>query len=154
MSSLSNIYQYRKLLSLKEAGTRLNISEALAMEVLQASLHSQSSLPVSSPISGILTTSTVDHRIRVIKLGLNSAVCTNAPGVLPSGIMGLRLDDACENQSYLFRVKVTWVEHVSVENECKVGFDFVGDPVMIRWSRGRSKAPRSVVRLESDMRAA
>lgn len=154
MSSLSNIYQYRKLQSLKEAGTRLNINDALAMEVLQASLHSQSSLPDSSPISGILTTNTVDHRIRVLHLGLNDAVCINAPGVLPSGIMGLRLDDACENQSYLFRVKVAWIEHVSVEKECKVGFEFVGDPVLIRWSRGRSTAPQSVVQLESNMCAA
>ncbi len=154
MSCLTQIYQYRKLQQLREAGAKLNISEAMAMEVLGAGLESQASLPLSAPISGVLTTNTVDHRIRVIRIAQHGVVCTNAPGALPSGTMGLRLDDACENQSYLFRVKVAWVEHVSAEDECKVGFDFIGNPVMIRWSRGRSTTPQAVVRLESSLQAA
>ncbi len=92
----------------------------------RTALPAHASLRISSPVTGILTTGSAEHRIRVLQFGNDGVVCTNVPGVLPSGEMELRLDDACENRSYVFRVSVSWIEHVNSEEECRVGFALLG----------------------------
>ncbi len=51
--------------------------------------------------------------------------------------MQLRVSDSCENQSTLFTLRVSWIEHSIVEDETIVGFACEGTPIATPWNPRR-----------------
>lgn len=154
MSVLSQISRYRELRQRRDSKGSMGMEDIMTIEVLEQVLRREAMAMGSIEIPAVLSTNTVEHALKVRKIGPDSLVCTGCPGVLPSRTFGLRLDDVSEQRSYLFRVTVTWIDHDAEPAACEAEFRFVGEPVVLNWGRARSNVPLAVVEVENKLSAA
>lgn len=154
MSTLSLISRYRELLHRQDSGAPLDIADILSLEALGASLRARAQTSVDPAITAVLSTGETENCVQLERLGPELAVCGDCPTIEPGASLGLRLDDATHNHSYLFRVVLAWSQNAASEGASNVGLELVGPPVLLRWGRPQRHAPAAVVKLENALRAA
>jgi hypothetical protein len=154
MSVLPHILRYRELVQSCEEGDSLGMEDVLSMDQLGALLRRQAEASAGPTISAILTSGKEEHRVKLQTLGPDQVECTDCPRVLPGTTLGLRLDDASDDASYLFRAAVTAATFCSARKQWTLSMALMGCPVVLRWGRGRSASSEVVLQLEENLHAA
>jgi hypothetical protein len=154
MSILPHIRRYRELAESFDNGNNLGMTDVLSMEQLGALLRRQAEASAGPTITAILTSGKEEHRVELQALGPDQVICTDCPRVLPGATLGLRLDDASDDASYLFRAAVTSGSYNSATKRWTLGLALIGSPVVLNWGCGRAASSDVVLRLEESLNAA
>ena len=153
MSVLPHLRRYRELVQSCDKGDNLGMAEVLSMEQLGALLRRQAKASAGPTITAILTSGKEEHSVELQALGPDQVVCSNTPRVLPGTTVGLRLDDAFDNSSYLFRAAVTAAAYSTETRQWTLDLALMGCPVVLSWGCGRASSD-VVLRLEETLDAA
>lgn len=149
MASFGALAQYRQLLNAKAADHPLALCEELLFDALREELANETAIAGSRVL---LSYKGVESHCELLRLSGDALVCRarddDAQLFVPRARVSLRLLDEAERQSYLYQAMVKEV----AGGELRI--ELIGQPVVLRWTRGRAATPRVVEELEHKLSAA